>query len=199
MNNLIESLKKSIFVLIAWRLLGSKIPPPHIVKQRAIRKTRKKFNARIFIESGTYLGDMVYAMRKDFQTIYSIELSDYYYKKALNRFKKNKNIKLIKGDSGMEIRKILKKVKEPVIFWLDGHYSGGKTNKGKFNTPIVRELNSIVDHKIKNHVILIDDAREFIGQNDYPTINSLKKIIKKRISNYTLDVEDDIIRISPKN
>lgn len=193
---LVEKLKKSYLVFIAWHILGRKVPPPHIVKQQAIKNYKKKFNTEILIESGTYLGDMVYALRDNFRTVYSIELSDHYYKIALARFKKNKNIKLIKGDSGKKIKEIIEQINQPALFWLDGHYSSGKTAKEDSNTPIIKELTAILKHKIKSHVILIDDARHFTGKNDYPKINYLRKMLKK--SNYELKIKDDIIRIVPQ-
>lgn len=41
----------------------------------------------VFIETGTYLGDMVWAMKDVFKQIYSIKLSDDLYKKAVKKFK----------------------------------------------------------------------------------------------------------------
>lgn len=93
------------------------------------------------------------------------------------------------------IKKYLKLLKEPSIFWLDGHYSEGNTAKSKTHTPIVSELKSILNHRIKNHVILIDDARYFTGKDGYPKVNELKKMLEN--SNYSLSIKDDVIRITP--
>jgi hypothetical protein len=41
--------------------------------------------------------------------------------------------------------------------------------------------------------LLIDDARCFNGEGDYPTINELKGYIKDKNENYKLEVKDDII------
>lgn len=193
----LEKLKKSPIILLFWFMQGRKIPPPHVYKQRVVKQSGKKFNIRALYESGTYKGDMVYGMRNRFKKITSIELSDYYYNYAKKRFKNNKHITIINNDSEKEIKKFLKSIKNPCVFWLDGHFSSGKTAKGKINTPIVNELRSILDHKIKTHVILIDDAREFKGKNDYPKINKIKKML--RGSNYNMEVKYDIIRITPQN
>jgi len=193
----LEKCKKSPIVLILWYIWRRKIPPPHIYKQKIVSEHGKKYKINILYESGTFKGDMVYGMKNRFQKIISVELSDYYFKQAKKRFKKNKHINIIKGDSEQEIKKFLKSLKEPSVFWLDGHYSFGNTAKSKVNTPIINELKSILNHKIKTHVILIDDAREFRGENDYPEISKLKKMLKK--SNYSMQVEVDIIRITPQN
>lgn len=192
---IIERLIKSNMVYFAWKILGSPLPPPHIVKQKAVKKYAHFFRLDTLVETGTYLGDMVYASKNSFEQIYSIELSPYYFKLTKERFKHHKNIQIIKGDSSKELKKILTKVKKPVLFWLDGHYSSAKTAKGKLNTPIVAELNSILKHSIKSHVILIDDARHFTGKDDYPKLSSIKKLVAK---NYKMEVKNDIIHLTPK-
>ena len=77
----------------------------------------------------------------------------------------------------------------------DGHYSAGITAKGDLETPIMQELEAILSHSIKNHVILIDDAREFTGMNDYPTVSQLKEFVAKSRPDYQVDLENDILRI----
>lgn len=196
-NIFLEKCKKSPFVLFLWYALGKRIPPPHICKQMVVSEYSKKFKINILYESGTFKGDMVYGMKNRFQKIISVELSNLFFQLAKKRFKNNKHINIIKGDSGKEIKKFLKSLKKSSVFWLDGHYSFGDTAKSKVNTPIVNELKSILNHKIKTHVILIDDARHFNGKDDYPKINELKKMLKD--SNYSMMVEDDIIRITPQN
>lgn len=195
-HNFLERAKKSPLVLAVWYIGGKKIPPPHIYKQKTVFQYGKKFNISTLYESGTYKGDMVYGMKNKFQKIISIELSDYYYKLAKKRFQNDEHIKIIKGDSEKEIKKFLKSLNSPCVFWLDGHFSFGKTAKSKLYTPILNELRFILDHKIKKHVILIDDAREFKGKNDYPKLSVIIKMLKK--SQYSLYLENDIIKITPQ-
>ena len=57
----------------------------------------------------------------------------------------------------------------------------------------MEELKQICAHPVKDHVILIDDAREFTGQNDYPTIESLRTFIGARLPDHEFDVKDDIV------
>lgn len=192
-----EKLKKSPLVLFLWYVNGKKIPPPHIYKQKIVSEYGKTFKINVLYESGTFKGDMVYGMKNRFQKIFSVELSDFYFQIAKKRFNNDKHISIIKGDSEREIQRYLNSLKEPSVFWLDGHYSGGHTTKSKVNTPIINELKSILNHKIKTHVILIDDARHFIGEDGYPKINDLKKMLKG--SNYGMKIKDDIIRITSQN
>lgn len=181
-----------------WKEKGCPLPTPHIVKQLVIKSYQESSNATTLIETGTYLGDMVYAQRKLFKKIYSIELSEELHKRALKRFKKNNNIEVIQGDSGIVLDSIIKQLNGKSIFWLDGHYSGGFTAKGSTECPIVQELNTILKSKYE-HIILIDDAREFNGENDYPTMEKLDFILRgSGFPNSTIDTKDDIIRIELK-
>lgn len=54
--------------------MGKPIPPPHLIKQETVKEYAHKFSIDILIETGTYLGDMVFAMKDVFSQIYSIEL-----------------------------------------------------------------------------------------------------------------------------
>jgi len=178
-----------------WNRKGNPIPVPDVVKQRTVQEYAKIFSVETFIETGTYLGDMVNAVMDTFNKIYSIELDKTLYEQAKKKFSKHHNISILHGDSSKVLPVILADIREPCLFWLDGHYSGGITAKGDFNTPIIQELNCILDHTIRGHVILIDDAREFNGYNDYPTLEELKKRIFKKYPDWKFDIKDDIIRI----
>jgi len=178
-----------------WLELGKPVPPPKIVKQMTIKFYANKFKPRIFVESGTYLGEMVDAVSNVFGKIYSVELSDKLYEKAKARFSTYDHISILRGDSAKVIKEILDQVNESCLFWLDGHYSGEITVKGETQTPVMKELTHIFDHSIKDHVIIIDDARCFTGQNDYPAMQELRNLVLSRTRDYRFEVKDDIIRI----
>lgn len=138
---------------------------------------------------------MVYAVRDLFRKIYSIELDAELCEKAKSRFAKYKHITILEGDSSKVLPVILNQIKEPCLFWLDGHYSGNGTAKSVKETPISEEMDYISDHSTKKHVILIDDAREFKGQNDYPALEQLRELVLAQDSGNVFEVRDDIIRI----
>lgn len=183
-------------ILKNWLRDGGKIPPPHVVKQEVIRYFQKKYSIKILVETGTFRGEMVYTQRKIFEKIISIELSKELSEIAQKRLRRAKHIEIINGDSGKILKNITNRISQPAIFWLDAHYSGFETAKGFLVTPITSELDVILSSKI-NHIILIDDARMFIGENDYPTIQELKNYILSKRNNYIFNVEDDIIRSHP--
>ena len=190
--------KRQIDQLSEWENNGRLTPPPHIVKQRVLKQYARKYNLKIFIETGTYYGDMVDAMKHIFDHIYSIELSNELFKRAKKRFKRIKNLDLIHGDSGEELLGIIDKLTQPALFWLDGHFSAGETVKGKKETPIYEELLQILDAPDRGHIIIVDDARCFGKEPDYPTLEQLDDLIKSKRSNLDIFIEDDIIRITPK-
>jgi hypothetical protein len=177
-----------------WKNSGSPPPPPRIVKKKAIIKYQQKYKIDILIETGTCYGEMVEVLKKQFKKIISIEVSNELFNFVKARFKNDKHIELYEGDSGELLPSIIKKQNVSCLFWLDGHYSGGGTGKGELNTPIFKELKAIFESK-NNHIILIDDARLFIGEDDYPTIEKLKEFVQEFNPNYFIEVEDDIIRI----
>lgn len=176
-----------------WEQQGRPIPPHPVVKQRIIRDYQRKYGYVVLVETGTYLGYMVSAQKKNFREIYSIELSDTLYERAVRKFKKYSHIHLLHGDSGEKLSLVTEKLKEPAIFWLDGHYSAGITAKANLNSPIWAELDTVLANRL-DHIILIDDAREFTGKNDYPTYEETKSFILSKNSKYKVSVEHDIIR-----
>lgn len=95
--------------LIQWERNGKTGPAPHLIKQRVIKDYADRFNLKVMIETGTYFGDMVEAMKNHFNQIYSIELSQKLYEKATKRFAGDESIKIISGDSGIELGKLMAK------------------------------------------------------------------------------------------
>ncbi len=177
-----------------WIENGRVLPPPHAVKQYVINNYRVKYNIKSLIETGTFRGEMIESQKVFFDEIYSIELDKTLHDKAKNTFKYFRNIKLIHGDSGEIIFKIISKIKKKSIFWLDGHYSGMDTALGDVECPILKELDGVFSGKIKNHILLIDDARCFTGNNSYPTIDELYNYVLKYNKEYKMEVDCDIIR-----
>jgi hypothetical protein len=128
--------------------------------------------------------------------VYSIELGDELWRKAQERFRDENHIEIVHGDSSEALARILEHIREPVIFWLDAHDSRGDTVRGKTITPIEEELEQIFNHQIKNHVILIDDARDFTGRGGYPSAERIQELA--RTHNYLFEMKKDNFRLYPK-
>ena len=188
--------------LEAWESKGRPVPPPHMVKQKVIRSYAHKYGLKVLVESGTYYGDMVEAMKQYFEKVYSIELSPALFTLAQRRFRNDKNVELLCGDSGKQLDKLLRLIdqptNQPTLFWLDGHFSGGVTAKAEVDTPILEELSTILTLHRGNMCIIIDDARCFGTDPAYPSIDKLRQYVQQKRPDFEIAVEDDSIRITPK-
>jgi hypothetical protein len=175
---------------------SASVPAPPRIKFKTMMFYQKKHAADIFIETGTYTGDTIERVKNHFRRIISIELDDKLFENAKRRFSSDPQITIYHGDSGELLPELLSAINSPVFFWLDGHFSGDVTAHGKLETPVQKEMQAIMRHPIKNHIILIDDARLFNGTHDYPTISDFENVIDKQ--HYGFTVKNDIIAIFPK-
>ena len=121
-------------------------------------------NNRIFIETGTFIGDGVKkALSSGFKKVFSIELDKKRYLNCNRKFKDNKNVKILYGNSGIVLKRLLSLINEPCTFFLDAHYCGEDLTLGVAIAdkwcPMEEELEAINQHNIKTHTILIDDMR----------------------------------------
>ncbi len=174
---------------------------PALKRFNFILMEAKKNNIKTFVETGTYLGNTTDAVSGYFDKIYTFEITKELVEMAQKRFADKKNIEVIHGDSGVELKNILPKIDKSTIFWLDGHYSEGFVHAKKYDldTPIINEIETIFTSNIKdfNNIILIDDAFEFDGTRGYPTIDELRNIVKKYTDRYDVFVKYDIVYIIP--
>ena len=109
-------------VAFQWRARGRPLPPPHVVKQLAILGYQRARRFRTLIETGTFTGEMVDAMRPHFDRIISIEMSPHLYEAVSRRFAGDARILLVRGDSATELPRVLEALDHPALFWLDGHF-----------------------------------------------------------------------------
>ncbi|MEA3044276.1 MAG: hypothetical protein QOH47_2114 [Sphingomonadales bacterium] len=180
----------------AWIKAGCPSPAPDPVKLAIVRSYLNR-GPRIFIETGTLTGVTVdYIARRREVFCYSIEVERRYFERARRVLSGRPNIELIFGDSAYALPELLAKISEPALFWLDAHYSAGLTGRGAKETAISEELAAIFAHPVKDHVILIDDARCFDGTGDFPTLSALLAAVDAT-GDYHAEISADIVRITP--
>ena len=147
---------------------------------------------KIFVESGTYLGETIFTMEKYFDQLYTIEINEKFYNNVKNKYNGNK-INFYLGASEDKLTEICNLLKENTIFFLDGHWSAGDTGKGEKDCPLYEELNVINELFKHNGIIIVDDVRLFgKGPNNgneicnWEDINieKLLSIIEKRTSKH---------------
>jgi hypothetical protein len=172
-----------------WINAGCPLPAPPEVKQLTVRRVAHAHGCRVFVETGTFQGDMLVANHNHFKRLISIELSPDLWDRATSRLSGIHNVTLLQGDSAELLPRVVADIHEPTLFWLDAHYSEGITARGRSDTPIEEELRAILGASLPGHVVLIDDARCF-GRGDYPSIDSVRRLIAPR----ELTVVDDVIR-----
>lgn len=182
-----------------WEAAGRPAPPPHAIKQQNIRDYRDRFGLDVLVETGTFKGDMVEAMKGSFRKVFSIELADHFHAAAVERFKGDANVEILHGDSGRVMSELVPKLDGPTLFWLDGHYSAGNTARGDKDTPVMEELGHIFARPDFRCVILIDDARCFEGKSDqvYPSMDEVRAFVAGHRADWKVEVDTDCIRITP--
>jgi hypothetical protein len=126
-------------------------------------------NGKVFIETGTYLGQTVELARrvlKDnlpmWDRIESIEINKRLADNAKKYFDFDARININLGDSVDVIKTLCEGLKdEPATFWLDAHASGPLPGGRMGPNPLLQELEAIYLTGRKDHTIIVDDRRLF--------------------------------------
>lgn len=177
-----------------WQLRGRPVRSPHLLKQRTVREYAQRYGLRVLVETGTYYGEMVAAMKAHFDRIYSVEYEPQLAQRAIRKFERYRHIRILEGDSQKVIPDLLKSIEQPALFWLDAGYYGWAGLQGD-QQRLTTEMEAILRHPLQGHVILMDDARGLNGQNGAPTVAELKQRIESEFPGRQVEVQYDILRI----
>jgi hypothetical protein len=180
-----------------WKLRGEPVRSPHLLKQRTVKEYAQRFGLRVLVETGTYYGEMVAAMKNRFTEVYSVEYEHALAVRAQKKFARSSHIHIVEGDSQKAIPEIIASLRQPALFWLDAGYYGWAGLQGD-KQRLTTEFEAILrDHRFR-HVILMDDARGLNGQNGAPTVHQLKQHIESAFPGRKVEVKHDILRITPE-
>lgn len=164
----------------------------------------EKYINKYFVETGTFKGEGVdIALLSNFEFIDSIEFFEEFFLKAKEKFSHIKNVKLHLGKSEDNLWNIIKEKNEKITFWLDAHYMGSTADVyqetvlttgsplADIKTPILKELEIISKHHIKEHTIMIDDMR-CCGTDlfDFISKEQIERSVLKINSNYKIYYEN---------
>ena len=181
-----------------WLLTGAPPPDNHFYKTKRIREICQRYNCITFIETGTFFGQMVAAVHRRFKRTMSVELSLELYEGNRISFEHESSVKIFYGDSSATLGQMVSESTGRILYWLDGHFSGGVTACGAEVTPILQELETIKSHKRPDDCILIDDVRLFTGFDGYPKLEDVKKLIRDISPSYEFIVDRDCLLALPR-
>jgi hypothetical protein len=178
-----------------WIMRGRPTRSPHLLKQKTVREYGERFKLRTLVETGTYYGEMVAAMKWRFDHIYSIEFVPELAERAQKKFADAPHIKIFCGDSRKVIPEVLAMLSEPALFWLDAGYYGWIGKQGD-QERLSSEIKSILSHPLP-HIILLDDARGLTGRDGIPSVADVKQYVESTFPDRSVAVQYDILRITP--
>lgn len=196
---LVERLRIAFFYLPSIFRDGQKLPLPYLLKRGLIARLAVRSGSKILVETGTYMGDTPWQLRHLFDKVWSVEVHPPLAELARERFKSIPQVSIVEADSRHALKEIVPQIDKPVIYWLDGHYSGGLTGMGEAVCPIFAELDTVFAQTKHPFVILIDDARLFGQEDGYPTLQELKDYLDRLPSPPWVWMESDVIFVLPKD
>ena len=166
---------------------------------------------RVYVETGLFRGDGIQNAIGHFEEIHGIELDPIFHADCRQRFLDEPNVYIHFGDSAQVIKYL--SIEEPALFFLDAHYSGGKTAYGRIEDkgcPVLRELEAISKRPYTD-IIVVDDYRlmgklEWSGEDgtDWPrtqfdfrhaTTENMLKALNYPSRNVDTFVAEDIDRL----
>jgi hypothetical protein len=177
-----------------WILRGRPQRSPHLLKQIVVRLYGNVYDLRTLVETGTYYGEMVAAMKNRFDHIYSIEFEPELAQRASRKFARYKHIRIFCGDSRVVMPQVLALLTGPALFWLDAGYYGWvgiRTNEQRLSA----ELEMILGHPHR-HIVLLDDARGLTGKDGIPSVDDVKNYVESKFPDREVEVVYDIMRIT---
>jgi len=179
-----------------WILRGRPSRSPHLLKQKVVREYGEKFALKTLVETGTYYGEMVAAMKSHFDRIYSIEFVPELAERAKRKFARDQHVRIFRGDSRVVMPEVLALLTGPALFWLDAGYYGWVGIRTKNNEQrLSAELEIILSHPYP-HMILLDDARGLTGQDGIPSVGDVKSYFESKFPQRSVEVKYDIMRIT---
>jgi len=163
-------------------------------------------NFQFFVETGTFNGDTVDAVKPHFNKVYSVELSEILYKAAKKRFIDDDKVEIFHGDSSEILKNISAQLSdETVLYWLDAHWCVADNTSGdKSQCPLLNEIKNI-NTLNGDSVILIDDARLFMAPpavphdvTQWPDLSQVINSLQSISSQHEIMIVNDVIAFYPQ-
>jgi len=160
-----------------------------------IKEMQEVAPIKYFIESGTAGADSIRDAAPLFKECHTIEIMEGTVTGGVPS-----NATFYIGDSSLKLSEVLHKLDGTfAFFWLDAHYSGNEPNtSGVKECPVLDEIKAISGYK--NSIILIDDARLFLGMppwpldpREWPTIENVFSALRQAFPDHYITLMDDYV------
>jgi threonine aldolase len=161
----------------------------------------------VFVETGTFCGETLELINGYFKHNYSVELSEHYYTKALEKFSHHKNITLFKDDAATALKNLMPQLTgRAVFYWLDAHWCVADATAGETSQcPLLEELAAIKSLNDQS-IIIIDDARLFLSApqkpheiSNWPTFHDVLMALMALSDRHQISVINDCILFFPES
>lgn len=162
-----------------------------------------KDDCRILIETGHWLGEGTErALQAGYEKVYTCDINPEFISNAKSKYPDG-NVIAEALESHLFLEKVLSEIDERVVIFLDAHFMPDSTGEkfgeitvkeGIESCPLIRELEVIKNHHIKDHVILIDDFQCFdTWMFEYLQLDTIYDFIKTINKNYKHKLVDNVL------
>ena len=172
---------------------------PHLLEA-----LRRQLPLRMFFETGTYEAGTTTAVAPHFDRVWTAELSPVLCDRARQKLAAFKHVEVIHGSSPEVLRtRAPALASSSVLYWLDAHWCGGLSGGTTNECPLLDELAAIATLN-DSSVILIDDARYFIGPppaphkaDHWPGLLQIETALRRVSNQHGLWVVNDVMIYAP--
>lgn len=172
-------------------------------------RIKGKYDVPFFVETGTAKGESAMKMAYSFKKIWTIELIEGRQEQSII----HKHINWLVGNSVELLPQIIKEISQPkvengngyyTLFYLDAHYSGDTENDtGYPECPLLKEIECVAENGYHS-IIIIDDARLFLGRpphphnpEEWPSIKEIFLLLNEKFPYHHVTITDDYILAIP--
>lgn len=164
-----------------------------------------RLDLTVFIETGTFEGDSVAAVRGCFRELHTCELSPELHAAAVRRFADDPSVNCHLGSSPDRLRSLAAiHARHAVMYWLDAHWCSAAHTAGQASQcPLLEELEAIAPLHPES-IVWIDDARYFMAPppapleaTGWPTFQEVLDRLRSLSSQHRLMFANDTILFHP--
>jgi hypothetical protein len=146
------------------------------------------------------MGDGTRVLARHFDRVETIELSLKLALHAKRMFALQPRVRVRYGNSA----KLLRESREPTLYWLDGHWSGGTTAGAGDECPVLDEIRATSSGN-PGDCYLVDDARLFINPpppphdpRQWPALGEIRELLARLRPGHSVEVVGDVIVVEPR-